>query len=64
MWHVWGISRVLWGNIIVTDHLENLDEDERMVLQWIFKKQNGELGWNDLGGYRDKWLAREHRIET
>jgi hypothetical protein len=51
------------GNIRVTDHLEDLDEDERMILQRIFKKQNGEVGWNDLAGYRDKWLARDHVIE-
>jgi hypothetical protein len=54
----------LWGNIRVTDHLEDLDEDERMILKWIFKKQNGELDWNDLAGYRDKWLVREHLIEN
>jgi len=23
----------------------------------------GEIGWNDLAGYWDKWLAREHHIE-
>ena len=52
-----------WGNITVTDNLEGLDIDERMILKWIFKKQNGEVGWIDLAGYGDKWLAREHRIE-
>ena len=56
-------SGVWWGNITVTDNLEDLDVDERMILKWIFKEQNSEVGWSNLAGYRDKWLAREYRIE-
>ena len=48
-------SWLWWGNIAVTDHLEDLDVDERIILKWIFKKQSSEAGWNDLAGFGDKW---------
>jgi hypothetical protein len=30
-----------WGNLWEHDHLEDEDEDSRIILNWIFKKWNG-----------------------
>jgi len=30
----------LWGNLRGTDHLEDPDVDGRIILRWLFKKQD------------------------
>jgi hypothetical protein len=42
MWHVGGAEEVYtefwWGDVMERDHVEDLDEDRKIILQWIFKK--------------------------
>jgi hypothetical protein len=44
--HVWGIGEVLagfwWGNLEESDHLEDLDVDERI---WWILNRLGNVGW-------------------
>jgi hypothetical protein len=35
--------------------LKDLRVDGRIILKWIFKKQNGKVYWIDLSQDRDKW---------
>ena len=48
MWHVWGIREVhrqfWWGNLRQRDHLKDVGADERIILKWLFKKNNEERG--------------------
>jgi hypothetical protein len=39
-------TEVWWENVRQTDHLEDLDVDEKIILKWIFKKSKG--AWNGL----------------
>ena len=39
------------------DHLEDLSVDDRIILKWILKKQNGDVEWTDVTKDRDKWRA-------
>jgi len=44
MWHEWGWKIYLgvwWENMKTRCHLEDLDKDRRIILNWIFKKQIG-----------------------
>jgi hypothetical protein len=51
IWHVWWTGEVrtgFWeGDLVETDHLIDLDLDGRIILNWIFKKWNGEA-WTGL----------------
>jgi hypothetical protein len=42
MWHVWGRGEVhtgfSWEELREGGHLEDLGIDERVILNWIFKK--------------------------
>ena len=40
--------------ILVNEHLENLGEDGRIVLNWIFKKWDGGIDWIDLTEDRNR----------
>jgi hypothetical protein len=48
MWHVGGAGEVhtefWWGDPMEGDHVENLGEDTRIILKWIFKKWDGKHG--------------------
>jgi len=52
MQHVWAKGVVFtwfwFGNMGGRDHLEELDVDRRIILQWIFKKWDGEGVWIGL----------------
>jgi hypothetical protein len=47
----------LWGNQKERDHFENLEVDEMIVLNLIFKKCYGSMDWIDLVQGRDRWRA-------
>jgi hypothetical protein len=32
-----------WGNLRKGDHLENPGVDERIILKWIFERQDGSM---------------------
>jgi hypothetical protein len=44
MWHVWRRGEVLtgfwWGSMRGRDQLEDTDADGRIILKWIFKKED------------------------
>jgi hypothetical protein len=37
--------------------LENLGIDGRIILEWIFKKWEADMGWFDVARNRDRWRA-------
>jgi hypothetical protein len=42
-----GVYRVWWGKLREREHLENPGIDGRTVLNWIFRKCNSGMDWND-----------------
>ena len=46
-----------WGTLSETDHLEDLGVKGRIILNKIFKKQNGGMKCIDLALERDTWCA-------
>jgi hypothetical protein len=48
---------VCWKNVRERDHLENLSENGRIILEMIFKKWNGSKDVIDLVQVRDRWRA-------
>jgi len=51
MWRVWGRREVCtgfwWGNVWERDHLEDTGIDGRMILRWIFRK-NDVRAWTGM----------------
>jgi hypothetical protein len=49
MWHGWGTREVhagfCWGDLMERAHLEDLDEDGRIILKWTLKTW---VGRNEL----------------
>jgi len=47
MWHIRKIGEAhtgfWWGDLMQRDHLEDLDLDVRIILNWIFKERIGEV---------------------
>jgi hypothetical protein len=37
------------------DHLEEPGVDGRIILKWIFRKWNGDMGWIDQAQDKDEW---------
>jgi len=52
MWHVGGAEEVhtefWWGDLMERDHVEDLGEDRKIILKWIFKKWDGSMDSTDL----------------
>jgi len=52
MWNVWGIREMhrefWWGSLRQRDHLEVVGEDGKIILKWIFNKNNEERDWTGL----------------
>jgi hypothetical protein len=47
-----------WGNLMETDHLEDLGLDGKVILRFILKEIGWEgMNWIDLAKDRDKWWA-------
>jgi hypothetical protein len=46
-----------WENVRERDHLEDLSENGRIILEMIFKKWNGSMDVIDLVQDRDRWRA-------
>jgi hypothetical protein len=44
-----------WGDLRERDHLEDLGVDGRIILIWVFNKQDGVMDWIDLTQDRDRW---------
>jgi hypothetical protein len=57
--HVWVILGFLWGKLRERDCLEDLGIDGRIILKWIFKKQDwgGGVDWFILIQDRDRCRA-------
>jgi hypothetical protein len=47
----------LLGKLRKRDSLEDLGVDGRIILQWIFKKDNGDVEWFHVAQDRGKQLA-------
>ena len=50
MWHAWkgSYGDFWWGKRSDGDHLENLDVDDSIILQWILMKLGGSEDWIDM----------------
>jgi hypothetical protein len=44
------------------DHLEGLDLGGRIIIKWIFEKQNGGMDWINLAQDRDQWRALANTV--
>ena len=44
-----------WRNLTYIVHLEDKDVDGRIILRWIYKKQDGGVNWIDLAQIRREW---------
>jgi len=51
-----------WGNLRERNHLEDLDAEGRMILNWIFKKRDWGMDWIDLAQDVDKCLALANEV--
>jgi len=55
MWNVWGTGELhigfSWRYLMESGHLEDLDLDRRIILQWFFSIWNGEA-WTGLLWFR------------
>jgi hypothetical protein len=49
--------RDLVGKLDGRNHLEDPGVDGRIVLKWIFKKQEVSVDWIDVAQDRDRWRA-------
>jgi hypothetical protein len=47
----WGMG----GGLREREHLEDLGIDGRIILKWVFKKEDGGVNWNVVSQDRDKW---------
>ena len=52
-----GAYRILVGNLMEIDHLEDQGVDGRIILQRIFKEWDGGMDLIDLAQDRDRWRA-------
>jgi hypothetical protein len=59
IWKRIGAYRVWWGNLKKIVYLEDAGIDERIILNRIFKKWDGNMDWFDLTQDRDGWWAFE-----
>ena len=46
-----------WGNLRERDHMEDPVTDGRIILKWIFRKQDGGMDWIDLARNSERWWA-------
>jgi len=44
-----------WGNLREREYLEGPGVDGRIILRWIFRKWDRDMGWIDLALDRDRW---------
>ena len=54
-WRQERYTRFWWGDLRVRDTLEDPVVDGRIILKFIFKKQDGRMNWIDLAQDRDMW---------
>jgi hypothetical protein len=54
------VCGVLVGRPELTDRLENLGVDGRIIIKWISNKSNGGVHHTDLDQYGDRLLAVQH----
>jgi hypothetical protein len=45
------------GNLRARNHLEDPGVDGRIILRWIFGKEDRSMNWIDLAQDRDRWWA-------
>ena len=53
---------IWWGNLRERDCLEELNLESRIILKFIFKKQDCILGWIVLIQDWDRWRARANAV--
>lgn len=53
----WSAHRVEAGKLKDRYRLEDTDMDGKIILKWVWKKEDDGLGWINLARKRDKLLA-------
>jgi len=48
---------VWWGNLRERVYLEDAGIEERIILNWLPRKWDGNMDWIDLTQVRDGWWA-------
>ena len=56
------LTEIWWGNLKEKNHLKYPRLDEKITLEWIFKKRDGVKVWIDIAQDRGWWPALANKV--